>query len=98
MKIEFTTEQNAALIEAYRSGRSIVSLSEKYGVATTVITRILREEGVTLRRAGAPAKPVDTVLAERTAELMAEGLSLHQAALATGVPYTSFRRRLGLTS
>jgi hypothetical protein len=49
-RIEFTPEQLAGMAQRYRDGEALMWLSIDYGVSQDVVSHLLRENGVEIRK------------------------------------------------
>ena len=53
-RTKVTSNQTRSIVSKYGKGEGLVALAALFGVSTTVISRILREEGVEIRGRGRP--------------------------------------------
>lgn len=53
-QIRFTDESIADMVRRYRDNESLRTIAKAYDVVPNTIKRVLRDEGVQLRRRGAP--------------------------------------------
>jgi predicted HTH domain antitoxin len=70
-KIHLGPDQVTAVAAGYQAGRTIKELGAEFGIHSTVVSRILKEQGITLR-----LKPMSEKDVELAIELYQAGLSL----------------------
>lgn len=94
IEIKFEPKQEKELCKSYQDGASIEALAFEYSVSTTVIRRILKSNGVTFHRRGAPGQKQNKDSVGKAKSLKAMGLTIARAAGFMGLSERSYRRLL----
>jgi transposase len=93
--MKLNEQQLKQLVELYQSGATIKSIVTKFAVSDRTIHKYLRDNGVTLRRAGNP-KQVHLPPVSVLEEMINEGMSIKAIAKEFKVADDTVRRRLGI--
>ena len=79
----------AEVVTRYDAGEDTPSLSREYGISKCGLLRLLRNEGVTLRK-----QPMTPREAEEAARLYKSGLSITEVGERIGYSYSTLRKSL----
>lgn len=89
LRRRLSSEERAELITRYVAGEDSPSLSRECGISKCALLRLLREEGVALRKQA--VTPQD---AKRAARLYESGLSIDEIVDKIGYSYSTIRKSL----